>query len=103
MFDQDMMRKKDMIEAEGLLRGRIAEIRQRPFGELVRLIETADCVEVKGQSGKDYQIEVNADWDDKEKTRLRVSGSIDDGGFRAWINWGRLIQGFFAFADGRTE
>ena len=40
---------------------------------------------------------------DKEETRLRVFGSIDDSGFRAWINWGRMIQGFFAFADGRTE
>ena len=91
------------IEAGELLRGRIAEIRQRPFADLVKLIDTADCVEVKGQSGKDYQIEVNAVWDDNEETRLRVYGSIDDGGFRAWFNWGRLLQNFFAFEDGRTE
>jgi len=97
------MTKSHKIESEENLRARMSEIRRRPFAELVRLIDVADCVEVKGQNGKDYQIEVNAAWDDKEKTRLRVYGSIDDGGFRAWLNWGRLIQDFFAFPDGRTE
>ena len=97
------MKKIHKAEAEELLRGRIADIRKRPFGELVKLIDIADTFEIKGQSGKDYGIEVNAAWDDNEETRLRVYGSIDDGGFRAWLNWGPLIQGFFAFADKRTE
>ena len=97
------MRKVHIQEAAELLRKRIAEIRSRPFSELLTLINTADVIEVRGGTGKEYQIEVNAWWDDKAKTRLRVSGSIDDGGFRARINWKPLLNGFLAYPDGKTE
>lgn len=98
-----MMRKIHKIEAEELLRKRMGEIWVRAFADLVKLLDTADVVEVTGETGKGYQIEVNAMWDDDAKTRLRVCGSIDDGGFRAWFNWKPLVQDFFAFPDGGTE
>jgi hypothetical protein len=97
------MKRIHKVEAEALLQKRMEEMRTRPFADLVKLLETADVIEVTGATGKEYQIEVNAMWDDDAKTRLRVCGSIDDGGFRAWVNWKPLLQDFFAFADGRTE
>ena len=97
------MKRIHKTEAAILLRERMDEIRKWPFADLVKLIETPDTVEVKGESGKEYQIEVDAMWDDKARTRLRVCGGIDDGWLRAWINWPPLVQDFFAFPDGRTE
>lgn len=97
------MRKICRIEAGAMLRNRMDEMRKRAFPDLVKLIDSADTAEVKGESGKEYQIEINAMWEDKAKTRLRVCGSIDDGGFRAFVNWPPLVQDFLAFADGRTE
>ena len=77
----------------------MAEVQKRPYSDLVRLIDVADTLEVTGPSGKQYQIEINAFWDDGAKTHLRVSGSIDDGGLRAWVNWGSLLQDFLVPAD----
>ena len=91
------------IEAESLLHARMAEVRQRPFDELLKLLDEADVVELSGQNGQRYQVEINAMWDDRAKTRLRVCGSIDDGGLRAWINWRPLLQDVIAFSDGRKE
>jgi hypothetical protein len=38
---------------------------------------------VKGKSGIEYQVEIVAFWDDKPHGDLRVSGGVDDGGWRA--------------------
>ena len=97
------MKKEHIIEAEELLRARLHELRSMPYSELVKLVDTADVIEVVGKSGKGYQIEVNAHWDDKTLGRLMIGGSIDDGGFRAYINWPPLLQSFFAYPDGKTE
>lgn len=42
---------------------------------------TGECI---GPSGKTYQIEIQAFWDGREKDNIRVMGSIDDGGWRAF-------------------
>jgi len=97
------MRANDKIEAESLLRKRMDEMRQRTYEDLLKLLDKADVIEVGGETDKKYQIEINAAWEDATKTRLHVSGSIDDGGLRAWINWSPLVQSFIAFPDGRTE
>lgn len=41
--------------------------------------------EVRGPSGTLYQIEIEAFWDDKQSGNIRVMGSIDDGGLRAFV------------------
>ena len=97
------MTKSQKEEAKVLLSARMKEVRKRSFPELVRLIDDADTVEVTGHAGKEYQIEINAFWDDKAKTALRVSGTIDDGGLRAYINWGSLLQDFLVCPDGKTQ
>ena len=38
-----------------------------------------------GPSGKWYQIEIQAFWDGKPDGDIRVMGSIDDGGWRAYF------------------
>jgi hypothetical protein len=38
-----------------------------------------------GASGACYQIEIQASWDDKPNGNIRVVGSIDDGGLRAFF------------------
>jgi len=41
--------------------------------------------EVRGASGTAYQIEIQFFWDDKPGGTIRVAGSIDDGGIRAFV------------------
>jgi hypothetical protein len=103
LFDLASMRHDHIVEAAALLTSRLTEVRRRPFKDLLRLLDSADTIEVVGETGKEYQIEINAFWDDDEMTRLMVCGSVDDGGLRAWANWSPLVQGFIAYPDGRTE
>jgi len=74
------------IEAKELLALELAKYRQRSYDELVKLIKTpAPCVTVSGVSKATYQIEVNAHWDAEPAGDVRVVGSIDDGGWRAFL------------------
>jgi hypothetical protein len=53
---------------------------------------------VKGPSGKTYQLEIQAVWDDPKKENLRVMGAIDDGGFRVFFP---LTDDFIITRDGK--
>lgn len=75
----------DRNEAKAILAQELAAYRNRSYGELLYLLETQDTREVKGASGKIYQIEIQAVWDDKKGGNLRVMGAIDDGGIRAFV------------------
>jgi len=97
------MKREHKIEAQALLTAHMETIRKRSFPDLLKLIDDADVIEMSGQTGKNYLIEVNGFWDDKQQTRLRVCGSIDDGGLRAYINWRPLVTDFLAYPDGTTE
>ena len=44
-----------------------------------------------GPDGKEYQIEIGIFWDDTPNKDIRVIGSIDDGGIRAYFP---LTRGF---------
>src|SRR2546430_16157631 len=70
----------DKVEAKGLLEAAVAELRAKSRVELERLIGSPDAYEVQGKSGKTYQMEKQAFWDDKKGQDLRVLVSIDDGG-----------------------
>ncbi len=41
--------------------------------------------EVKGESGAEYQVEIQAWWDDKKDEDIRVSFNIDDGRLSAYM------------------
>ena len=75
----------DKVEAKGLLEAAVAELRAKSRVELERLIGAPDAYEVQGKSGKTYQMEKQAFWDDKKGRDLRVLVSIDDGGWRAFF------------------
>lgn len=74
-------------EARSVLKTELAKYRAKPYRELVTLIGNTQTLEVLASSGATYQIEVEAMWDDPKKPNdaLRVLGSIDDGGIRAFL------------------
>ncbi len=41
--------------------------------------------EIEAEDGRQYQVEVEIMWDDKPGGTVRVLGSVDDGGFRAYF------------------
>lgn len=88
----------DKAEAKGILAAEIEKLRANSYSELVeRLLDSQDTLEVTAASGTWYQIELQAFWDDKPGGNLRVTGSIDDGGWRAYVP---LTDDFILAPDG---
>ncbi len=56
------------------------------YTDVVPLVKSGyvENFETPGASGTIYQVEVQFFWDDKRKRNVRVFGSIDDGGIRAF-------------------
>ena len=75
----------DKTEAKALLASELQKYRARGYSELRERIGSHDDYDVTAPSGRRYQIEVNFFWDDRPDGDIRVGGSIDDGGWRAWI------------------
>jgi len=79
-------------EAKQILEVEIESFRVKSYAELVKMIDAELFTQERtGSSGKWYQISIQAFWDDKPHGNLRVIGSIDDGGLRAFIP---LNEGF---------
>jgi len=77
----------DKAEAQKILNEQLARFDGRSHSELVPLVELqrVEAYEVRGVSGTAYQIEIQFFWDDKPGDTIRVMGSIDDGGIRAFV------------------
>jgi hypothetical protein len=75
----------DKAEAKKIISEQL--LRFRNYADLVPLVESrhVESLEVCGPSGTAYQVEVNFFWDDRGRRIIRVVGSIDDGGIRAYI------------------
>jgi hypothetical protein len=59
--------------------------RNKPYFELIKMIkQKPSTYEVRGPSGALYQIEIQAFWDDRPNGNVRIMGSIDDSGLRAF-------------------
>ena len=71
----------DKEEARELLSIELEQLAREPSRRLQRLLKDVLILERTGKSGKNYQLEFQAVWDDPEKLTLRVIGSIDDGRF----------------------
>jgi hypothetical protein len=84
-------------EARKLLAEQLNAYRRRPYAELSSRIGTDHQFEVVGLSGVAYQIEIQFLWDDQPNGNLRVLGSIDDGGLRAFFP---LCRSFILASDG---
>jgi hypothetical protein len=74
----------DRNEAHELLRQQLDRHRTRSHRELRSLIAEPEVVELAGPSGTRFCIEVLAVWDSQIGGDIRVIGSIDDGGWRAF-------------------
>jgi hypothetical protein len=77
----------DKVEAQTILSEQMERFSRRDYSELQRLVESkhVEDFDVHGASGTRYGVEVQFFWDDKHKGRIRVVGSIDDGGIRAFV------------------
>jgi hypothetical protein len=85
-------------EAAQLLEQELAAFRREPYADLVgRVSEGSLNFERAGPSGRKYQLEIQFFWDDRPGGDIRVAGSIDDGGWRAFVP---LNRGFIKSADG---
>ena len=73
------------IEAKTILGRELATYAERPYRQLVALVENAEVIEVIGDSGTKYQIEFNVFYDSEPGGDLRVMASIDDGGWQAFV------------------
>jgi hypothetical protein len=75
----------DSNEARTLLLTEMVRYRRTSYLELQRLLNEQDTCEAVGPSGTKYQIEIQAFWDSGRGGDLRVRGTIDDGGLRAFV------------------
>jgi hypothetical protein len=74
----------DKSEAHKILGEQLA--RFSSYSEILPLVESGriENLAIHGASGAKYQVEIQFFWDDKHRRIIRVIGSIDDGGLRAF-------------------
>lgn len=75
----------DREESITLLNTKLDEYRNLSYDQLAARVGDEEFPEVTGSSGTLYQIEIQIVWDDKKGGAVRVLGSIDDGGWRAFL------------------
>ncbi len=75
----------DKIEARQIISTELELFRGKAYSELVQMIDAEPITgERTSPNGQWYQFEIQAFWDDKPNGIIRVSGSIDGGGLRAF-------------------
>ena len=84
-------------KAAAILAKHLEPYRGKPYAALKDLIGQVDAHEVPIASKLTYQIKIQAFWDDKPYGDIRVSGAIDDGGWRAFFP---LTDEFIISPDG---
>ncbi len=85
-------------EAMRVLDRELAVLREESYAALVDRIRAGPVVyERPGTGGTRYQLEIQVLWDDRTGGNVRVIGSIDDGGWRAFVP---LTRSFIKAADG---
>ena len=77
----------DKSEAQKILSDQLAQFSSRSHSELAPLVASqhVEACEVRGESGTTYQVEIQFFWDAQPGRAIRVAGSIDDGGIRAFV------------------
>ena len=89
----------DRSEARALLVTHLTSFRRRSYRELVGLMGDVQVAEVLGESGREYQIEVEVVWDSlREKVNVLVLGAIDDGRLPGALT--PLCESFIVAPDG---
>ena len=85
-------------EARAVVIGALATYREWSYGQLCEIVDAPKrTFEMVGPSGARYQIDVRAYWDGEPNVNIRVVGTIDDGGWRAFLP---LVESFIKAPDG---
>ena len=84
-------------EAKQILDRELAKVRVRSYAELAGTVGDSMLSEIEGSGGATYQIAILVVWDREAGGNLRVIGSIDDGGWRAFVP---LTDDFILAPDG---
>jgi hypothetical protein len=71
-------------EASKILTESLVKYRELSYHQLRQQIDRVETEEVVGPSGTWYYLEFQILWDGKPDGDIRVMGSIDDGGLRAF-------------------
>lgn len=74
----------DTARARTLLADHLHIYRTMQYEKLKALVDQVAACAVTGTDGGTYQIEVEVRWDDETNGNIRVIGSVDDGGLRAF-------------------
>jgi hypothetical protein len=74
----------DNAEAREVLKHHLAHYRPLSYDELVRRQGRVETAELTAASGQTYQLEVQFSWDHGKGGAIRVLGTVDDGGWRAF-------------------
>lgn len=72
-------------EAEQILKEELDYFNEMPYAELRDRIGENSSSERTTTSGRSYQLEVLIVWDSKSQDAIRITVSIDDGGWRAFF------------------
>lgn len=87
----------DKNEALGLIEEKLQEYRAYPYSKLEAMMGSPETGELEGPSDARYQFEIEAFWDSRAHANIRVIGSIDDMGWRAFSP---LSSDFIMVPDG---
>lgn len=74
----------DDTEARALLQSELASWRAKSYVELSALVGESRHFDRVGPSAVKYQLEIEVMWDGEPDRDIRVMGSIDDRGWRAF-------------------
>jgi hypothetical protein len=88
----------DRQEAEAILQGQLDRYQSWSYQDLKAFIGQIESYQAYGELGVQYQIEIQVLWDDAPGRNIRVLGSIDDGGLRAFVP---ICLDFIVAPDGR--
>jgi len=87
----------DRRAAREVLQAALAGWRALSHQALVQRIGEVEARPITGPDGKEYQIEIEAFWDDRPGGDIRILGSVDDGG---WSAFAPLCEDFLVSPPG---
>jgi hypothetical protein len=72
-------------EATGILCHHMDSLETSGYNNLARRIGEEQSIEIRGDTGVIYQLEISILWDRDPRGAICIIGSIDDGGLRAFL------------------
>lgn len=72
-------------EARRVLSERLAKLRALSYRDLEKRVDSVLTEEIARDSERSWQLEFQVLWDDEPSGNIRVVGTIDDGGLRAFV------------------